>query len=211
MRHIYSLMIKESFFNIMENYTNDIKQINLFWSEIELNYSEEKRFYHNLNHLNYMLTLLFNLKRKILDWDTIFFSIIYHDIIYNVSSKINEELSAEFAVERLKMIRYPLEKIEKCKSQILATRGHSDFLDSDSNYLMDADLGILGESWELYNDYKKKIRKEYYIYSDSEFRSGRKKFIKYFSNLKRIYKSNIFYEKFEYIAKENLKKEIEEL
>ncbi|MBM9575794.1 hypothetical protein JWG45_01380 [Leptospira sp. 201903070] len=58
-------------------------------------------------------------------------------------------------------------------SQILATKGHPTSEDLDTNIFLDADLSILGEEWDLYSGYCKNIRKEYSIYSDSDYKIGR--------------------------------------
>ncbi|AOP33158.1 hypothetical protein A0128_04390 [Leptospira tipperaryensis] len=81
----------------------------------------------------------------------------------------------------------------------------------DTNLFLDADLSILGEEWDLYSGYCKNIRKEYSIYSDSDYRVGRGKVLKYFIDMDRIYKTDYFFERYEKRAKENLRTELKNL
>jgi predicted metal-dependent HD superfamily phosphohydrolase len=92
--------------------------------------------------------------------------------------------------------------------QILATKGHTVSTDNDTNLFTDADLSILGESWELYQEYFQKIRKEYAIYPDAVYNPGRTKVLNHFLSMERIFKTDIFHEKFELNAKNNLTREL---
>jgi predicted metal-dependent HD superfamily phosphohydrolase len=54
-----------------------------------------------LQHLQNMYTQLAMVKEKIQDWDTVLFSLFYHDIIYKSTAKDNEEQSAAISEKRL--------------------------------------------------------------------------------------------------------------
>ncbi|WP_245795793.1 hypothetical protein [Epilithonimonas mollis] len=58
-----------------------------------------------------MILELGEVKDKISDYDSILFSIFYHDIIYKATSKDNEEKSAELTKIRLEKLNIPNEKI----------------------------------------------------------------------------------------------------
>lgn len=193
----------------MTNYTDDISLINDLWTEIEVHYTDKKRFYHNLSHLNNLLFQLLQVKDKIENWETILFTLFYHDIVYNSLKSDNEERSAKLAEKRMKQINVPTEFIEKCKSQILATKKHLDNLDLDTNFFTDADLSILGQDNETYKVYFQNVRKEYSFYPDLLYNPGRKKVLKHFLEMDRIYKTDYFYAKFESQAKLNLQYELE--
>lgn len=204
-------MLKETFIELLTNYTDNKSLINSFWKEIELNYSEEKRYYHTLTHLSDLQNQLCEVKDKIQNWETILFTLFYHDIVYNAIKSDNEEKSAELADTRMKQMNVPKEIIENCKSQILATKKHENNSDFDTNYFIDADLSILGQDTETYNAYFQNIRKEYSIYPDSIYKPGRKKVLKHFLEMDRIFKTEYFHEKFEYQTKINLQYELEYL
>ena len=61
------------------------------WDEIHIHYSSSNRHYHNLAHLDNLATGLSAIRDIINDWQTIIFSVAYHDIVYNILKKDNEE------------------------------------------------------------------------------------------------------------------------
>jgi predicted metal-dependent HD superfamily phosphohydrolase len=197
-------VIKETFIELLTNYTDNERLTNELWTEIEKHYSDKKRHYHTLQHLESLLTQLTEVKDKIQDWDVILFTLYYHDIIYNATKSDNEEKSSKLAEKRLKQISVSNDKIDFCKRQILATKSHLKSTDSDTNYFTDADLSILGQNWETYSLYYKNVRKEYSIYPDLVYNPGRKKVLKHFLSMNRIYKTDFFFCKFETQAKRNL-------
>lgn len=204
-------MLKETFIELLTKYTDNDSLKNKLWTEIEKNYSSKKRYYHTLQHLDNLLSQLTDVKSEIQNWETILFTLFYHDIIYNSIKSDNEEKSAELAEKRMKQISVPNDKIELCKKQILATKSHIKSTESDTNYFTDADLSVLGQNWETYLLYYKNVRKEYSIYPILVYNSGRKKVLNHFLSMDRIFKTDFFYNKFEKQAKQNLKQEIESL
>ncbi|MGB1315039.1 MAG: hypothetical protein ACPG4Y_03410, partial [Chitinophagales bacterium] len=132
----------------------------------------------------------------------------YHDIIYNALKANNELKSAELAKKRLIQLSVNNSTITHCFNHILATKNHTKSINDDTNYFLDADLSILGKPWDTYSLYIKNIRKEYAIYPDLIYNSGRKKVIQHFLNMENIFKSNFFIDKYELKAKQNLKKEL---
>tara|TARA_R110000868_G_scaffold227988_1_gene480946 strand:+ start:73 stop:753 length:681 start_codon:yes stop_codon:yes gene_type:complete len=206
-----TIMLRETFIKLMTKYTADKDLINVLWAEIEKNYSSKKRHYHTLQHLDNLHSQLTIVKREIKNWETILFTLYYHDIIYSSTKSNNEEKSAELAEKRMKKISVSNEIIEQCKKQILATKSHSKSIDSDTNYFIDADLSVLGQSWETYSLYFKNVRKEYGIYPTFMYNSGRKKVLNHFLSMDRIFKTDFFYNKFETQAKQNLQQELQSL
>lgn len=201
-------MLKETFKQLLTNYTDNNRLINELWIEIEKHYSSKKRHYHTLQHLDNLLTQLTEIKGEIQNWDTILFTLYYHDIIYNILKSDNEEKSADLAEKRLTQISVSNDKVELCKKHILATKSHLKATDNDTNYFTDADLSVLGQDWETYSSYYKNIRKEYSIYPDFVYNLGRKKVLNHFLSMDRIFKTDLFFGKFEKQAKENLTNEL---
>ena len=203
-----SSSLHQSFSDLFQKYNQDTYLKENLWLEIETYYTSKKRHYHTLSHLKNLFQELIPIKEKLEDWETIQFSVFYHDIIYNASRNDNEEKSAVLAIERLKEIGLPEDQILKCNNQILITKSHENS-DLDTNYFTDADLSILGKSWEIYEEYFLQIRKEYRIYPDFIYNPGRKKALKHFLEMPRIFKTDYFFEKYEKQAQINLKKELE--
>lgn len=97
-------MFKTAFIQIVQDYNSDQLFTERLWYDITLQYLTKNRHYHNLNHLEHLYQLLITIKEKIHDWDTLIFSIAYHDIIYNVRRNDNEEQSATYAEKELNNI-----------------------------------------------------------------------------------------------------------
>jgi len=200
--------LKERFSENCLPFTQDQHLIEKLWSEIERNYSQKGRHYHNLEHLENMFSEIDGIKDHISNYSNISFSVFYHDVIYDASSKSNEENSAKFAKERLQQLNINESDISEVYHQILATKAHQSSDAQDLSYLLDADLSILGKDLETYIDYTKKIRKEYSIYPDLLYKPGRKKVLKHFLEMENIFKTDYFREKYEEQAKKNIEFEI---
>lgn len=97
-------MLRETFKQLISNYTDNEALMSDLWAEIESKYSSRKRHYHTLRHLENLLLELREVKNKIEKWDTILFTLFYHDVVYNVLKSNNEEKSAEFAEKRMNKI-----------------------------------------------------------------------------------------------------------
>lgn len=203
------LVLKETFIALLHQYTQDNNLVNNYWSEIEKAYMSKDRHYHTLAHLENMLKELFEVRDQINEWDTILFSLYYHDIVYNVLKSSNEELSAELAQKRLEAILVPSPIIENCYQQIIATQKHILSQDSDTNFFIDADLSVLGKDWFSYEQYAQRVRKEYSIFPDLVYKPGRKKVLCHFLDMERIFKTDAFFDKYESKARQNIRRELE--
>lgn len=205
------MILKDHFILTCLQFSEDQLLIENFWNEIEKKHSEKKRHYHNLIHLENMFSELIPVKDKISDFTVISFSVFYHDVIYNAASKSNEEKSAEFALARLETLDLSKTEIQKVYEQILATKSHQKSGDQDTNFLLDADLSVLGKDFEAYVVYTQQIRKEYSIYPDFLYRPGRRKVLEHFLQSESIFKTDYFKEKYETRARENIASELKYL
>jgi predicted metal-dependent HD superfamily phosphohydrolase len=202
-------MLKDIFTSLINKYTPNPATAEKLWADIEKHYTLPKRFYHNLQHLMNMYSQLEECREQIADWDTVLFSLFYHDIIYKATAKDNEEKSALAALKALGPVNYPKEKMRLCGEQILATKSHSLSTDNDTNLFTDADLSILGSDQDKYLEYSKQVRSEYAIFPDFMYYPGRKKALEHFLNMEHIFKTAHFRAKFEEKARENLLSELE--
>jgi predicted metal-dependent HD superfamily phosphohydrolase len=204
-------MIKKDFLAQVVKHGVPVAEAEDHWLEIETAYLESGRYFHDLSHLEYLLIELIPLKPRFEDWETTFFSLVYHDVVYDVERHMvmndNEEKSADFAAKQLAAMGYPPSVIEKCRSQIMATQKHGLAPDNDTNLFTDADLSILGKPWPQYAAYKDKIRKEYSVYKDSIYTIGRRRVLENFLQREPLFKTKYFYDRYEETAKENIRKE----
>jgi len=203
--------LKNEWLGLTAKYTEDKSIQADFWSEIEQAYSQPNRHYHNLEHLAYMMQKVDEYDAQIQQIDCVKFAVFYHDFIYSATSKNNEDRSAETAGEKCQKLGLSEQQIAKCQTHILATKSHAFNKDMDTNYLIDIDLGIIGESIEMYEAYAKKIRQEYIIFPDFLYKPGRKKVLEHFLHMDSIYKTTEFQKAFESQARKNLRWELDNL
>ncbi|WP_114781754.1 HD domain-containing protein [Botryobacter ruber] len=196
---------------LASGYTSENELPDTLWKELEKAYCSSGRYYHTLHHIRYMLGKLEEYRAQVKDVPTLQFSIFYHDFVYSPSRSDNEERSAGKAAERLQTLGVPAPTIEKCISQILATKAHTASPDADTNLLTDIDLAILGEPWPLYQAYTQQVRKEYALYPDFIYKRGRRSVLEHFLRMNRIYKTVVFYNRYEEQARANLTQELRQL
>lgn len=152
--------LKHRFISLCSNYTNDENLTNQLYQKIDKCYSEYHRAYHNKTHLQELFTAFDAHKKQLKQPDMVAFSIFYHDIIYSIWKKDNEEKSADFAVKEITKINLSSNSLRQIHQQIVATKNHKTE-DDDTKWLVDFDLAILGQSSEIYQKYVTLIRKEY--------------------------------------------------
>jgi predicted metal-dependent HD superfamily phosphohydrolase len=205
------MKIAETFKSLVTRYNNNPQHAGKLWEELVKNYSESSRYYHTLDHLQQLLKQILPYKDQISDFDAVLFALYYHDVVYNIFRKDNEEASAVLAEKRLITLNVPKERIEVCKRHILATKAHISSDDADTNLFTDADLSILGADWNTYQTYHQQVRKEYSVYPDLLYKPGRKKVLKHFLGMEKIFKTEPFITKYEHQARINLERELNEL
>ncbi|MFA0960497.1 hypothetical protein AB9P05_01695 [Roseivirga sp. BDSF3-8] len=205
------MQLKDRWTQLCQAYTADEGMVAGFWQEIVSAYTSEARAYHNQEHLVHLAEEIMEIQPYLQDADAIWFALFYHDIVYSATAGDNEEKSARLAVERLSAMGLDHEKLQRVHSHILATKTHEAGADFDTCYLLDADLAILGASPVAYHDYTRKVRKEYSIYPGFMYKRGRRKVLKHFLQMSRIFKTDHFYQRYEKQARENLARELTSL
>lgn len=202
------MMLRQIFKELAEKYTGNHQLIDTMWCEIEMHYSDSNRYYHSLSHLENIYRELYWAKDQVEEWDTMLFSMFYHDIVYDVTNGDNEERSAEIAKRSLGLISFPDARIDQCYAQIIATKFHEKSGNHDSNLFTDSDLAVLGQEWSVYSDYFQNVRREYSKYPDKVYNQGRINVLTHFLKMESIFKTDYFIDKYEKMARKNLSKEL---
>jgi predicted metal-dependent HD superfamily phosphohydrolase len=191
------------------------KKTKELFEEVVKKYSARGRYYHSVSHIRFMASTWEIFEKKLKSPKGIFMAVIYHDIVYNPKRHDNEEKSLKYFV--LNVLPH-LKKFSKhdtltVSAGIMATK-HNDEVKSfwtgnkDVQYLLDFDLHILGTPHKSeYDWYREGVRKEYKMYSDEDYKKGRKAVLELFLKRKKIYLTEDFL-KTEKIARKNLKNEI---
>lgn len=200
---------------------------------VEKNYSPI-RTYHNLNHIFDLLSLFddhFLLFKKSINNESdtskkelvIMLSILFHDIVYEPTSSTNEEDSVTILESVLLAYNFndkelQQELLDEITKYILTTKTHHKkrFENTFSNqnedvfllFFIDLDLSILASSEDRFNRYSQQIRKEFEVYPENEYISGRSAFLENFLNQPYIYATKYFHNLWEEKARENISREI---
>jgi len=120
------------------------------WVSLASHYTEAHRHYHNLTHIDRMLSYLDSVAPGHI---AIELAIWFHDVIYNPLARDNEARSADFFVEQFGNT-VTVSLAETVHRLIIATdpkRSRSG--EADENLLIDIDLSILGSPPEYYEKY----------------------------------------------------------
>ena len=117
--------------------------------------------------------------------------------------------SAEKAGLCLKKLTIEPDRIARCKTHIIETSTHDLSSDPDTNFFTDADLSVLGQPWDQYEQYTRNVRKEYAMFPDFVYNPGRKKVLDHFLQMDSIFKTSHFKTTYENQARNNLRKELD--
>lgn len=195
--------------------------------QIKERYSEPHRHYHTWKHIEYMFKTAEENGVEVKEGSPLWYAIVYHDIVYDPKANNNEEKSASayrdyfwksFKKEKDKIgfgafvtPNFTLESLTQ--RLIILTKTHT--IDRDmwfddqlqfAKIIIDLDLAILGDTWEVYEEYASNVRKEYAHATDEEWRHGRSKWLTDMCGRESIYYTD-WGKKREDQAKENLRKE----
>ncbi|NUJ97787.1 pantetheine-phosphate adenylyltransferase [Candidatus Gracilibacteria bacterium] len=190
------------------------------YAKLKPMYDTSERLYHNWFHIIACLNILYEIKKSISheEFIALFFAILFHDAIYSSKAKAgeNERQSANFAKDFLKKLGLEEKIIERASYLISLTASHKlDGNDLIGAYMIDIDLSILGQPWDIYHGgidsikygYMRAVRNEYSNYKEEDYKKGRLAFLEGKSG-GRIFKTPYFIEKYEKQAQENIRKEI---
>jgi predicted metal-dependent HD superfamily phosphohydrolase len=147
----------------------DIKTILSMWNE-------SHRHYHNLNHLNDLISQINENKSKYSEkeYDKLILTALLHDVIYDPASQTNEEDSANF------LMNCALDKtnsdILDVKQMILDTKTHNSTTNLSESFNK-YDMNIVERDFDQLLEWEKGISKEYSIYLKEKYKEGRLNFL----------------------------------
>lgn len=183
-------------------------------------YSAPGRFYHDMSHVEALLALLEQYRNEFADPYVVEAAIWFHDCIYDAKAKDNEDQSAELAVAHLKptcTTESDEKRLGLIRDMIEATKTHAipAFPDADAvadtSLFLDMDMSILGSDQDTFDKYEADVRKEYSFVSDEGWRTGRAAVLANFASRPRIFYSDLFRDKYEAKARENIARSLEKL
>lgn len=171
-------------------------------------YLQPHRAYHTLAHVQDCLKQLDNAREMAERSDEVEAALWFHDAIYNPQARDNEERSAAWARQALIQIGVGSEVAERITAMILMTRHDREPDTHDSALLLDVDLSILGQPWDVFSTYERHIRLEYSWVSEERYRAVRSTILEGFLQRPTIYHTRFFQMQLETQAKANLARSI---
>ncbi len=167
-------------------------------------YNEPQRHYHTQQHLAECLTHFKEARHLANHPGEVAIALWFHDTIYDVQGKDNEQRSADWAVAVLKAAQVDSDSQERVHQLIMATKHDAIPTDNDQQLLVDIDLSILGASPERFAQYDQQVRREYSWVPGFIYKMKRKEVLKSFLNRQHIYSTTYFRDRYEAQARANL-------
>lgn len=203
--------LKQRFYDLHSSQQKDI--VDQCWNRIYSSYRESQRHYHTLKHLCDLFHQLDQVKHLLKNVRVVEMAIYYHDIVYRPGNADNEERSAVIAEEDLRELHWKERDIREVAACIRSTKTHEAdkavLNPADLELFLDLDLSILGSDWDSYRVYAQNIMREFG--NSGMIKWGRKGFMERFLEKKHIYHTAYFQNKLEARARENIRREINEL
>ena len=170
---------------LVENNFVNINFRDSFEKEIRDLYNQEHRYYHNINHIEYMLNYYTNFTH-ITERCNYYLTCIMHDAIYYPNMNDNEEQSVllfrNFCNDGY-FTKFVKSQYDSISDAIMATKEHKMTSGPRlSNMLINADMGINTASFDKRLKWHYGIFKEYQLYEYSKFKEKRIEFLQSIGN-----------------------------
>lgn len=201
----------------MRNPSNEHEEARLRWHRVFPKAEHERvlaevvgaftgvdRHYHDLGHVLDCLRKADEVYERLTEGRAVDAALFFHDAVYDATRGDNEERSAELAARCLGVMGEDAKFIAVVRDLIMDTRHVTSPASNDGRYVVDIDLSILGESPERFDAYERAIRREYGHVTEEAFRNGRAKVLRSFLDRPRIYGTDVFRDRYEAAARENL-------
>ena len=139
-------------------------------------WNESHRSYHNLNHLNDLISQINENKSNFSEkeYEKLMLAALFHDVVYDPASQTNEEDSAKFLMECA--VDKNNKDILDVEKMILDTKTHestTNLSESFNNY----DMNIVERDFDQLLDWEKGISEEFSVYPKAQYKEGRLKFL----------------------------------
>ena len=181
------------------------------FEQLVRHYREPHRGYHNLDHIAECLREFDGVRHLAPDADAIEAAIWFHDVIYDPRGSDNEGESADFADASLARLGAPERLREEVRRLTLLTRHDRPPTDLPGQLMVDTDLASLGAPPEVFDRNGANIRREFAHVDDAAYRKSRAQILRRFASRPRLYLTDLFFNRFESPARENLRRAIRAL
>ncbi|HZJ56088.1 MAG TPA: hypothetical protein VFD38_18235 [Myxococcaceae bacterium] len=169
-------------------------------------WGEPARRYHDREHLAECLHQLDLAAAGGASTDVVEFALWFHDAIYVAGARDNEESSARLLVEECGRLGLDRSVAEAAAALVRATvhEASADEPGPDEALMLDIDLSILGSDPLRFMEYEYAIEEEFQKTPRMRFRIGRGRFLASLLARPRIFCTEVFRERYEERAREQL-------
>jgi predicted metal-dependent HD superfamily phosphohydrolase len=169
-------------------------------------YNEPHRVYHNLGHIKSCLTIFDQVSELLVNPDAVELAIWFHDVIYTIGDKENEQLSADLFMTLTNGLFDNVFR-DSVYQHIMATcHDCSEITNADTKLMVDIDLSSFGLPWDDFLIDSKKVRAEMPHLSDVDYNQKQKSFQLSLLDQPSFFNSDYFLEYYEAQAHKNLAK-----
>jgi predicted metal-dependent HD superfamily phosphohydrolase len=174
-------------------------------------HAESGRVYHTLDHVLDCLARFDESGAATEDRDLVETAIWFHDVVYDPHRADNEARSGEWASRALGSAGVSETIAERVRELILMTAHSTPPSDRQGALLCDVDLSILGRDEKEFDEYERRIRREYAWVPEPLYRAGRAPVLSAFQQRDRIYLTDYFHDRYEGRARTNLRRALAQL
>ncbi|MED5620783.1 HD domain-containing protein [Ideonella sp. BN130291] len=168
------------------------------------------RRYHDTRHLAACVEAAAGLQAQCAAPQAVAWALWFHDAVYRPWAKDNEKRSADWARDSALALGLPAAFANQVHGLVMATaHGQVPALDDpDAAWVVDIDLGILGQPAAVYERYAQDVRREYFWVLPGTWRRGRAAVLSHFLAQPTIYRTPLFRQRHEAQARANLQREL---
>jgi predicted metal-dependent HD superfamily phosphohydrolase len=181
------------------------------FAQLTAAYAEPGRAYHTAEHIRDCLAEL-DLTRNLAQHpDEVEAALWFHDAVYLPGASDNEDQSAELARTAFSMGAVPQEVADRTAALVLATRHAGVPSAPDEQLICDIDLSIFGREPAVFDEFERRIRREYAWVPQPMYRRERSAVLSGFLRRRSVYQTHQFRLRYEASARANLERTVAEL
>jgi predicted metal-dependent HD superfamily phosphohydrolase len=162
------------------------------------------RHCHTLGHLDACLREFDQVRDLARRASEVELALWFHDVVYRTWRSDNEARSAALAVEIMSAGGAESAAVHRVVNSILATRHQGREPNGDAALVVDIDLSILGQPEEIYLEFERNVRREYWWVPRRRYVAGRCAILESFLKRTAIYRYPEFQRRYEVPARLNL-------
>jgi predicted metal-dependent HD superfamily phosphohydrolase len=167
------------------------------------------RHYHTLTHLEACLRECDGSRSLAVRPAEVELGLWFPDAVYRSWRSDNELQSAALAARTLRAAS--VESVERIRQMILATTHRDEGFGGDTALVVDIDLTILGQPPDVYAQFERAIRREFWWVPRARYVAARSAVLQKFLGRAAIYQLDSFHDKYEQQARANIAAAIRQL